>query len=79
MENPRFQFTLPHALQASFVVPTAYAGTLNLTVGFRNFKNESFGRPRKLKVELFYDGKTFISEKMFELWQGLCLMERICF
>ena len=41
------------------LLPTAYAGAL--TVGFRNFQNESFGRPRK--VELFYDGKTFNSEK----------------
>ena len=47
---------------------------VELTVGFRNFENESFGRPRK--VELFYDGKTFNSEKILEPWQGLCLMER---
>ena len=47
--------------QASFVVPTAYAGSLKLTVGLRNFENESFRRPRN--VEIFYDGKTFNSEK----------------
>ena len=47
--------------QASFVVSTAYAGLMKLTVGFGNFENESFERPRK--VELFHDGKTFNSEK----------------
>ena len=59
--TPRLHFALPRASQASFVVPTAYAGTLKLTGGFRNFENERIGKPRK--VELFYDGKTFNSER----------------
>ena len=48
--------------QASFVVPTAYAGSLKLTVGFRKFEKEIFGRPRKVEF-FFYDGLTFNSEK----------------